>query len=102
MSVWLGPVADPPFLSGLEGELVSLQIAVEPKLLEDLLETLAELPFPVNPKIQHQVGPNPSAVIEFPAYRAKLDQVRNALARGGFPAASLQVHSMLDQLKQTH
>ncbi|MBK5293566.1 MAG: hypothetical protein JJE04_18055 [Acidobacteriia bacterium] len=99
MSVWHGPVAAPPFLSGLEGELVSLRIAVEPRLLEDLLETLAELPFPVNPRIQHQVGANPSTVVEFPAYREKLDLVRASLGRGGFPAASLHVDRMLAHLK---
>jgi hypothetical protein len=40
----------------LEGDLVSLRISVEPRLLEDLLEALAQLDFPVNPQLYHRPG----------------------------------------------
>ena len=40
-----------PALFGQEGELVLLRVAVEPRLLEDLLEALARLDFPVNPQL---------------------------------------------------
>jgi len=35
-----------PSLLGREGELVSVRISVEPKVLEDVLEALAGLDFP--------------------------------------------------------
>ena len=35
-----------PALFGREGELISLSIATEPRLLEELLEALASLDFP--------------------------------------------------------
>ena len=68
-------------LFGLEGELVSLRIAVEPKLLEDLLEALARLDFPVNPQLYHRPA---QVIVEFPAYLARVDQVRATLCRWGF------------------
>ncbi len=62
-----------PALFGLEGELVSLRISVEPRLLEDLLEALARLDFPVNPQLYHQPA---HVTVEFPAYSARVDEVR--------------------------
>jgi hypothetical protein len=76
-----------PALFGREGELISLRISVEPRLLEDLLETLASLEFPVNPELHH----HPSEVsVEFPAYSARIDEVRRALGRGGFNPNDLE------------
>lgn len=75
-------------LFGREGELICLSIATEPKLLEDLLETLATLDFPVNPQLYHR----PSEVtVEFPAYSNQVDSVRDALAAQGFAAGAIQV-----------
>ncbi|HEY6333156.1 MAG TPA: hypothetical protein VI756_27785 [Blastocatellia bacterium] len=80
-------------LFGSEGELVSLRVAVEPKLLEDLLEALARLSFPVNPQLYHR----PSQVtVEFPAYSALVDQVRDTLRRHGFSQAHLEVSRGLE------
>ena len=77
-----------PFaLFGLEGELISLRITVEPKLLEDLLETLSSLDFPVNPQLYHR---HAEVSVEFPAYSAQLDHVRDALRRNGFNPKSLE------------
>ncbi len=59
------------------GELVMLRVVVTASQLEDVLETLAELPFPVNPDLRHQ---GMATAIEFPAYSGQLDAVRSALA----------------------
>ena len=83
---------DPLTLAGQEGELISLRIPVEPKLLEDLLEILAELPFPINP----QILSHPTAV-EFPGYQAWVDDISRALERNGFSAP--QTRAMIHQLR---
>jgi hypothetical protein len=75
-------------LFGLEGELVSLSLSVEPKLLEDLLEALARLDFPINPQLYHRAA---SVTVEFPAYETRVEEVREALRRSGFSAANLEV-----------
>jgi len=78
-----------PFaLFGLEGELMSLRVTVEPKLLEDLLETLSSLDFPVNPQLYHRQA---QVSVEFPAYSAQVDQVRDALRQNGFDPNSLEL-----------
>jgi hypothetical protein len=82
------PAGAVPALFGQEGELVLLRVAVEPRLLEDLLEALARLDFPVNPQLYHR----PSQVtVEFPAYASRVDEVRETLRRHGFSAADLDV-----------
>ena len=75
-----------------QGDLVSLKISVEPRSLEDLLETLAELDFPVNPQLYHRPG---SVTVEFPAYSNHLDEVRDGLRGHGFNAGSLEVARVL-------
>jgi hypothetical protein len=75
-------------LFGREGELISLSVATEPKLLEDLLEALASLDFPVNPQLYHRPA---QVLIEFPAYSSQVEQVRDALLRQGFDATGIQV-----------
>jgi len=81
-------------LFGRQGELVSLQVAAEPRLLEDLLEVLASLDFPVNPQLYHRPA---QVFVEFPAYAAQVDQVRKALRSTGFDPGSLQVSRILAQ-----
>lgn len=93
MSVWHNPAAAVPSLLGLEGELVVVSITVEPHQLEELLDALAHVPFPVNPQIYHQSG-----VVEFPAYAQRVPDVRSTLARCGFDSSVLLVRSMLDAL----
>jgi hypothetical protein len=80
-------------LFGQEGELVSLRVAVEPRLLEDLLEALARLDFPVNPQLYHRPA---QVTVEFPAYAARVDEVRDTLERQGFSPASLEVSRGLE------
>jgi len=106
MSVWPDTAAT---LAGDEGELMLVSIAVEPRRLERLLETLALLDFPVNPEICHDAPvvhaypdgheeTGTATLVEFPAYHARLDQVRGALAAAGFDADSLDAASMLAEI----
>jgi len=94
MSAWPNPVPSHSFLSGREGELVQVRISTDPKLLEDLLECLAMIAFPINPQIYH----GKETVVVFPAYERHLFEVRDALRGFGFDASSLQVSSMLDEI----
>ena len=98
-----------PSLVGNEGELESVSIAVDPRLLEQLLDALAGLPFPVNPQIYHDapvVRPlldgsrdtEPATIVEFPAYAARLAEIRDAVAARGFDPASVWAKNMLEQI----
>lgn len=69
-----------PVLQGVEGNLVRVRILVEPRMLEELLDALARVPFPINPEIAHIASPAPASRVEFPAYESRLDEVRRALA----------------------
>ena len=79
-------------LFGLEGELILLRISVDPKHLEDLLETLSSLDFPVNPQLYHRTA---QVAVEFPAYSTQVEQVRGALRRNGFDPTSIELAAML-------
>ncbi len=85
MEFLLGPV-------GSEDELVSLRVSVEPRLLEDLLEVLARLDFPVNPQISHRSA---HVTVEFPVSSRRVDDVRDALSNHNFSAFSLEVNRVL-------
>lgn len=96
MSVSWSAASFAPVLGGAEGELVSVRVLVEPRLLEDLLDALAKVPFPINPQIFHQPGPD--TAVEFPAYSGRLDELRKTLARNGFDPAAMHTRPMLAQL----
>jgi hypothetical protein len=96
MSVWPNCGSPAVSLIGTEGELVSVKISVEPRLLERLLEALAGLEFPINPQIYHH-GASP-AIVEFPAWAARLEEVRESLRRRGLEAAAVSVRNMLEDL----
>jgi glutamine synthetase adenylyltransferase len=81
-----------PALFGREGELISLSIATEPRLLEELLEALASLDFPVNPQLYHRAA---EVRVEFPAYSQQVEQVRDALRREGFESGALAISRAL-------
>jgi hypothetical protein len=85
-----------PALRGIEGELVSVRISIEPRLLEQTLETLARLAFPINPQIYHHAD---RTVVEFPAWAGRLAEVREALRWNGFDPAALSVRGMLDDIR---
>jgi len=84
-----------PALSTPEGELVFLRISVEPKSLEELLEALAALSFPVNPQLYHRPA---RVVVEFPAYSERLEEVRKTLAHQGLDEQALEIIGVLGQL----
>ena len=80
-------------LSGAEGELILVRVSIEPRHLEDLLECLAEVPFPINPKIIHGLP----TVVEFPAYESRVPEVKHTLGRSGLGVA-LVIARMIDQI----
>ena len=82
-----------PALSSAEGELVLVRIAVEPRLLEDLLESLAQLDFPVNPQIYHN---SPRSLVEFPAYTSRLAEAQDVLEKNGFERSMVRIVPVLD------
>jgi glutamine synthetase adenylyltransferase len=81
-----------PGLFGSDGELIAVRIAADPRLLEDLLDALACLDFPVNPQLYHQTA---QVTVEFPAYSSQIEQVREALRTRGFNAESLELQRVL-------
>lgn len=93
MSAWPATAT----LSGSEGELILIRLTVEPRLLEDLLETLAELPFHINPQINHQVAHGQGTTVEFPAYESWTPQIDRALARAHL-GAKLAIRPMVAEL----
>ena len=110
MSVWLDISATRSLaLRGSEGELVSISVAVEPRDLEELLEALAALDFPINPQIYHDAAVvyveaggrqrlEPATIVEFPAYGGRLSKIRAVLDAGGFSGSALSVSAMLDEI----
>lgn len=99
----------PGVLSTPEGELVSATICVQPHLLEALLETLADVQFPINPQIYHNASVSrlhadgreevePATLVEFPAYSERLDEVRLVLQERGFDPGALWARNMLDEI----
>jgi hypothetical protein len=71
-------------LFGRDGELISLSIATEPRLLEELLEALASLDFPVNPQLYHRAA---EVLVEFPAYSNQIERVGDVLLRRRLPGS---------------
>ncbi len=95
MSVWSTTLPTNLPLAGAEGALVSVSVSVEPRRLEQLLDALAQLEFPINPAIYHD---RPATLVEFPAYENRLPGIRDLLAAFGFPATSVRATAMLEQL----
>ena len=103
MSVWPDVSAA---LAGRSGALVSISIDVPARDLEDLLETLARLSFPVNPQIYHEAAmiyvyadgrqeTEAATLVDFPAYASQLNEVQAALTASGFDPGRVQVTDML-------
>lgn len=76
-----------------EGDLLLVRLRVESRLLEDLLEVLAGLPFPVNPDLCHA---GLHSIVEFPAFESRLDTVRQAVASFDLPVETVR---MLDAIR---
>ena len=114
MSVWSSvPQSHSPALHGSEGELVSVSVTVEPRDLEDLLEALAALDFPINPQIYHDAAvvyvdrgggqrEEPATIVEFPAYAGGLPKIRAVLEASGFGTQAISVSPMLDEIHTGH
>jgi hypothetical protein len=94
MAIRSAHLGSAPALFGLDGELVSVRVSIEPRLLEDLLEALAGLDFPVNPQLYHRPA---RVTVEFPAYSSRVEEVRDALRNHGLRHASLDVARVLAQ-----
>ena len=108
MSVWQSDAAGPA-LCGSEGALVSVCIDVEPRDLEELLDALAHLEFPINPQIYHDAAlvrryadgreaSEPATIVEFPAYEERLEEIRGILVAYGFGSGRLHVAEMLNEI----
>jgi hypothetical protein len=100
-------------LSSEEGQLLLISVAVEPRRLEFLLETLAGLDFPVNPEIYHDAclvyeyadgrrEQVTATLVEFPTFERHLADVRRAIDAAGFDAASVRAINMLDDIHSEH
>ena len=109
MSVWQSGFATSPSLNSSEGALISVSVTVQPRLLEELLEALAQLRFPINPQIYHDAAVrylyadgreelHPTTLVEFPAYANRLPEIRQTIEALGFPRDSLHVAGMLDDI----
>jgi len=109
MSVWPQGFATAASLGGSEGALVSVSVSVDPRLLEELLEALARLEFPINPQIYHDAAIvycyadgreeiHATTLVDFPAYAGRLPEIRQILGIHGFPADSIHVAEMLEDI----
>ncbi len=109
MSVWLSGNATSAALNSSEGALISISVTVEPRLLEDLLEALAVLRFPINPQIYHDAAiryvyadgreeMEATTLVEFPAYADRLPEIREAMEARGFGAEAVHVAPMLEEM----
>jgi len=108
MSVWPEcSSAGVPALTGAQGDLVLVSIAVKARRLEALLETLADLPFPVNPEIYHDAAvvcvyqdgrreAEPVVLVDFPAYAVDVGTVKRALSARGFPDDAVWARNLLE------
>ena len=78
-----------------EGELLHLSVSVELRRLEGLLNTLGELPFPVNPEIVHAQAEGTTVDVHFPAYERRMPGVITSLEQAGFTRNLLSVRAAL-------
>jgi hypothetical protein len=76
-----------PVLRSPQGDLVFVRVHVDPRSLEDALEALCDLDFPINPEIRHGY---PDTVIEFPAYDALIPEIEGLLRRSGIEGIDVE------------
>lgn len=109
MSVRPETAPAPQTIRGSEGELVSVRVCVEPRLLEKLLDALSRLSFPINPEIYHQAGigyvyadgrerVEPATMVEFPAFSNHLEAVRQAILESDLPKNAVHVRGMFENI----
>lgn len=74
-------------------DLLLISIAVPPRDVEHVLDSLARLPYPINADLKYEEW---QTKIEFPAYRSWLPELRAMLARERFEDARLAYSAALD------
>jgi len=82
-------------LTGTNGELLSVRIEVPWRQLEELLEALAAVSFPINPQLGHG---SPTTTVEFPAYSGQLGEVSQALKAFASTGLRVEVHPLWPEL----
>ena len=82
-------------LTGTNGELLSVRIEVPWRQLEELLDALAAVSFPINPQLGHG---SPTTTVEFPAYTGQLLEVREALKGLGSSGLRIEVYRLWPEL----
>lgn len=78
------------------GELLAALIEISPKLLEEILEALAEAPFPINPELDHSTGG--ISRVRFPLYESQREDLNQTLIANGFSPELVQFRSVGAQL----
>jgi len=92
MGVSVNPVCVTPVLAGRDGELLLVRLRIPAPQLENVLDSLATLPFPINPELHHGF---PESTIEFPAYALRTADIRTALNAAGLSGIHVEVAPML-------
>jgi hypothetical protein len=77
-------------LSGAEGELLSISVALNARDLERLLDRLGQSRYPIDPQIKHdaQIDGHIATLVEFPAYAGWLNEIQQLLE--GFGAVTIR------------
>jgi len=73
------------------GALLTAEIQISPKLLEDILEAIASAPFPINPELDHSTSG--LSRVRFPLYESQLESLRDILAAAGFAPGLVEINS---------
>ena len=73
---------------GVKSGEVLVRFSVEPEALEDVLDSLAGLDFPVNPSILHHAA---IVSVEFPSALCDVNKIEHALAIFGPAAGPIEV-----------
>jgi hypothetical protein len=70
-----------------------VRILTDPRRLEDLLEALATVEFPVNPQLYHNLS---RVLVEFPAYACQIDRLKRLVSANGFEEDAMRIRGPLD------
>ncbi len=85
-----------PLFAGPEGELLLVRLQVPAVNLETVLDSLALLPFPINPELRHGY---PESVVEFPAYATRTEEIRCVLDASGLTGVRVSVSPLMLSLR---
>lgn len=75
------------------GLLFAARVSVSSRFLEDLLECLAQAPFPLSPELEHDTLRGMS-LVTFPLYEDQTSVLRDILAAHGFAPSVLEVKAL--------